>query len=211
MLFIEVRVNLAPVVSRIYIYIFFFLLALAATVCSCLVTHWKWNFSSHSGTQRTCMSHIVTVMATQQMPCGQIFTKHTKSSLCSELKSEEMLHLSMRFQLWSLHFSCTDVSLKVMLLFWISIWPLAFPDTTCPRIEAWLYWSSQCVHQSMKASHRGKVKKACLLCIAMIQVAIKRVWYAALGLLLVSQSVCECPQLRRAEGSVSGLSKNLGK
>lgn len=108
-------------------------------------------------------------------------------------------------QLWSLHFCSTDLSLKVMLLFWPKIWPLAFPATTRPTSppEVWFYWLFLCVHQCMTASYRLKVKEACLLCTATIQTAIKRVWYAGLGSLLLSASVCA--QLRRAEGTVFGL------
>lgn len=129
----------------------------------------------------------------------QVCTKCMNSSQCNELQflskwwncscqSEAPLFS----QLWSLHFCSTDLSLKVMLLFWLNIWPLAFPATTCPTspAEVWFYWPGLYVRRSMKASHRWKVKEACLLCTVTIQAAIKRVWYAGLGSLLVGQCVC---------------------
>ena len=42
----------------------------------------------------------------------------------------------------------------------------------------------------MNASHRWEVQEACLLFSVTIQAAIKRVWYAGLGSLLVRQCVC---------------------
>lgn len=149
-----------------------------------------------------CSLAVIVIQATNALWTNVIVAKHMK---CNELQflshwwncssqSEEPLCS----QLWSLHFCSTHLSLKVMLLFWLNVWPLAFPATTCPTSPAqvWLHWLLMCVHQSMNASHRCRAEEACLLCTAAVQAAIKRAWHAGLCSLLVSQCVHNLEGLR---------------
>ena len=151
--------------------------------------HCHWYSTQMPCTQMECLLNIqYELLSVQWVPVSLLVINCTWSvgPLCR--------------QLWSLHFCSTVLSLKVMLLFWLNIWPMPFPATTCRGlgllVEPVCQSEYECLSQVESKGGLSAMHCHYLDC-------YKKTVVCWRGSLLVR--LCVCAQLRRAEGTLFAL------